>query len=362
MQRLSRDAVCQLCRRPLSNTWRRGEQLCCECGLSDDLFRPEKRWMHAGGDTPPTARVGQPASKNGGTPARSGRLAILRLALKVLAAIAPAAGEELGARMFFTPRRAPRWTRPVISNLAGLEFRFSLGRDEIACWSWGRGPTVMLIHGWEGYAAQLIHFVRPLLDAGFRVVTFDMPAHGGSSGRRVSAFDMSRAIRAVSQLFSPIRAVIAHSLGGTASIFALSEGLEVERAVLLAPGAEPRRFALALATQLGFSNVRAEGMVKRIEKRLGMPLEDASTLRVVPTMKVPVLVMHDPLDAEVPFEHGRSIAEAWPGARLELLRQMGHRRMLRDADVINSATAFITSVNDDSARHRSSAARQPASR
>jgi pimeloyl-ACP methyl ester carboxylesterase len=303
--------------------------------------------MNAGGDAYATPSIRQEARKNSGLRTRSARLAMVRLGLKVLAAIAPAIAEELGARMFFTPRRTARWTPPAISNFVATSFRLSLGKDEIACWSWGRGPTVMLVHGWEGYAAQLIHFVQPLINAGFRVVTFDMPAHGGSTGRRVSAFDMSRVIRAIAQVFAPTRAVIAHSLGGAASIFALSEGLEVERVVLLAPGAEPTHFARALATLLGFSKTRADGMLKRIENRLGMRLQDASALRVVPRMNVPLLVMHDPHDAEVPFDHGRSIAQAWPGARLELLNEMGHRRMLRDADVINAVTAFIT--NQDAA-------------
>src|SRR5262249_32679206 len=153
--------------------------------------------------------------------------------------VAPTAAEEFGARMFFTPRRARRSTMPAISAPGAALFRLFLGEDEIACWSWGRGPTVILVHVWVGYAAQLFHFVQPRDAAGFRVVTFDMRAHGGSSGRRLSAFGMSRVIRAVGQIFAPIRGVIAHSLGGTASIIALSQGMQIERAVLLAPAAEP---------------------------------------------------------------------------------------------------------------------------
>jgi pimeloyl-ACP methyl ester carboxylesterase len=266
---------------------------------------------------------------------------MFRIGLKALAAFAPAVAEERGARMFFTPRRAARRTPPAIANVAATSFHLLIEEQEIACWSWGRGPTVILVHGWEGHAGQLTHFVQPLMSAGFRVVTFDMPAHGGSTGRQLTVFDMSRVIRSVAQVFSPTRAVIAHSLGGTASIFALSEGLEVGRVVLLAPAAEPRHFARVLAARLGLSKTREEGMLKRIENRLGMRFEDASTLHLVPRMSVSALVMHDPEDAEVPFEHGKSIAEAWPGARLERLTGVGHRRMLRDVDLIKVATHFI---------------------
>ncbi len=278
---------------------------------------------------------------------------MLRLGFKSLGAIAPRAADELGARMFFTPRHSRRWIAPTV-HTPGNSFRIFFGEWELACWSWGRGPAVILVHGWEGYAGQLTYFVEPLIDAGFRVVTFDMPAHGASTGRRLSALDMARAIQAVANAFSPIRALVAHSLGGTASIFAMSQGLEVERVVLLAPAAEPTHFARLLASFLGFSETRAEGMLERIEQRLGMRLEDASALRLVSAMRAPLLLMHDPEDPEVPFEQGKAIAEAWPGAQLELLSQMGHRAMLRDPSTIASVAAFIT--GPDAYPERSAAA------
>src|SRR5262245_26813122 len=123
MLTLSRDAVCRICQSPLLNAWRTGEQLCSECGLSDELFHPHKRWITAGSDPRPAEKIGQPRSKNGGTSTRSTWHAILRLGLKVLAAIAPSAAEELGARRFFTPRRAPRSTAvPAISKLGATSF------------------------------------------------------------------------------------------------------------------------------------------------------------------------------------------------------------------------------------------------
>jgi pimeloyl-ACP methyl ester carboxylesterase len=340
-ERSTPDAVCRMCRRPLHHTWRKGGGLCCDCGLNDELFHPEARWANAPSSPKPTADIGKEARRKSSQGTRSAGLAMVRLGLKVLAAIAPSAAEERGAQMFFTPRRAPRWRSPAISELPATALHFSIDGQEIACWSWGRGATVMLVHGWEGYAAQLTEFVQPLVDAGFRVVTFDMPAHGSSTGRQVSVFDMSRVIRTVAQVFSPMRAVIGHSLGGTATIVALNEGLEAERAVLLAPGAEPKHFAGALASLLGFSGARADGMLKRIERRLGMGFDEASVLRFAPMMSVPVLVMHDPRDAEVPFKHGKRIAEAWPGARFEPLKEMGHRRMLRDVNTINAVITFI---------------------
>jgi len=280
-------------------------------------------------------------SKSAAVGARSAQLRIVRLGLKVLAAVAPAVAEERAAGWFFTPRRAPRRTPPQIAGMAAVSSHLTVGEQEIACWSWGRGPTVILVHGWEGYGAQLVHFVRPLLSAGFRVVTFDMPAHGGSTGRQLTALDMARALRAVAQEFSPTRGVIAHSLGAAVAVYAMADGLELDRAVLLAPAAEPTHFARILATALGFSESGADGVLKRIEQRFGKRLQDMNVVKFIPRSPPPLLVLHDLEDPEVPFRHGEAIARAWPGARLEPLAGMGHRRMLRDAGVIETVTAFI---------------------
>jgi pimeloyl-ACP methyl ester carboxylesterase len=54
----------------------------------------------------------------------------------------------------------------------------------IAMWTWGarskEAPAVLLAHGWGGHAAQMRAFAFPLLQAGYRVITYDQPAHGVS--------------------------------------------------------------------------------------------------------------------------------------------------------------------------------------
>ncbi len=168
-----------------------------------------------------------------------------------------------------------------------------------------------------------------------------MPAHGGSTGRQLTALDMARALRVVARQFSPTRGVIAHSLGAWVAVYAMADGLELDWAVLLAPAAEPTHFARILATALGFSGRGADGVLKRIEQRLGRRLQDMNVVQFIPRSRPPLLVFHDLEDPEVPFRHGEAIARAWPGARLEPLAGMGHRRLLRDAGVIHTAAAFI---------------------
>ena len=43
----------------------------------------------------------------------------------------------------------------------------------------------------------------------------------------------------------------------------------------------------------------------------------------------------------MPWTHGEAVARAWPGARLASVRDLGHRRLLRDARVLSQVADFI---------------------
>ena len=211
-------------------------------------------------------------------------------------------------------------------------------------WGQGRAPAVLLAHGFGGSAAQLTAFVPALLAAGYRVVAFDQPAHGTSPGRYVHLVDFARNITAVAGAFGA-RSVIAHSLGAVATLIAHSRGLPVDRAALIAPPSNVEHFAAAFASAIGLPPTELPAMLTEVERELGYPLRllDVRNLAgLVDGAPADVLVLHDEADAEVPYAHGRALAEHWPIARLVTLHGVGHRRVLRDATAIALSTRHIT--------------------
>jgi pimeloyl-ACP methyl ester carboxylesterase len=267
----------------------------------------------------------------------------MRLALRGLGAVVPGAAGTLAARMFFRPRRSPRAAPPSVPGLEARPFTVAAGRERLAAWSWGSGPTVVLVHGWEGWAGQMAGFVEPLVRAGFRAVAFDMPAHGSSTGKSASVVDFACAIRRVAKLSKPVHGVVAHSMGGAAASLAVAEGLAAERVVLMAPGADPMYFARRLAGWMGLSKASTEAMLRGVLRRFGGSWVEVEVPNLVRAVQTPMLLLHDPEDDDVPWEHGRAIAGAWPGARLEAVQGLGHRRILRDAEVIGRAVRFVAS-------------------
>jgi pimeloyl-ACP methyl ester carboxylesterase len=265
-------------------------------------------------------------------------------ASQALSWLTPSVVERSAADRFAEPRRPAFPIAPYVQGLEAHRFRIRFGEEELAAWDWGQGPTVLLVHGWNGQASQMAGFVQPLVSAGYHVVAFDLPAHGASSGSHATLDDLAEAVRAVAERVQSVHAVIAHSLGATATVVAMSRGLTVERAVLLAPPAEVPTFARAFGAAIGLPSPRIDGMLEVIEARLGGDLGAYDLRRLVPELHVPLLVLHDGEDRSVPFAHGKQVAQAAWSARLVRLAGLGHVGGLVDRAVVRLAVDFLAAA------------------
>lgn len=266
----------------------------------------------------------------------------LRAGFPVLGAAAPTLAARLAATLFGTPPRRRTSEAEWIALSRATPGRVEIDGTPIATWAWGEGPAVLLVHGWGSRGARLHSFVEPLVEGGRRVVTFDAPAHGASGGRRSSLPEFASAIARVADAAGGVEAVIAHSIGGLATAFAIERGLGIRRAVFVAPPANPDAFTDRFAGLLAIPPHVIAAMKRRFENRFDMAWADLDVPRRAQEIRVPLLVIHDRDDAEIPWEDGATIAEAWPGARLVTTEGLGHTRIVHDPEVVAQAVAFIT--------------------
>jgi pimeloyl-ACP methyl ester carboxylesterase len=263
----------------------------------------------------------------------------------LLERVAPSLGARWAERLWFTvPRAGGRRDRLV---RPGGPFRVQVHGRTVAGETWGEGPVVYLVHGWGGWRAQLDAFAGPLAEAGHRVVAFDALSHGdsdpGPSGPgRSNALELADALTAVVAANGPAAAVIAHSLGATATAYAMRNGLAVGRAVFVAPMADPLPYTRTFADRLGFGERVRTRLVRRIERRVDLPLSAFDVPAMagqVPTP--PLLLVHDRLDAETGWSDSAAIAASWPQARLVTTSGLGHRRILRAPAVVREVVEFV---------------------
>lgn len=275
-------------------------------------------------------------------------LTVMRGALRLLSATAPGIASRVAADLFMTPRRFPAPAREKAILADGTPFTVKLGTStEVHAWRFGEGPAVLLAHGWEGRGSQLTPFVAPLVERGYSVVAFDAPGHGASPGSRSSLPHFAWALRGVADAISNANnaavphAVIAHSLGCAAATLALRDSLAVHRLVYLSPPLDPVDYTARFGDILGLDAATIQGLQNRIEERFARKWSDYSLAESARAMTVPLLVVHDRDDRDTFWSEGAALAKAWPGARLLTTEGLGHRRILRDASVIDEVTQFI---------------------
>jgi alpha-beta hydrolase superfamily lysophospholipase len=105
-------------------------------------------------------------------------LGMIRSALRPVSLVASGFAAHIAQRLWFTPPPHRTSERARIVLREAHHFRVSWEGVSIACWRWGQGPAVHLIHGWGGNAGDLSRLVSPLVERGFSVVAFDAPGHG----------------------------------------------------------------------------------------------------------------------------------------------------------------------------------------
>lgn len=210
-----------------------------------------------------------------------------------------------------------------------------------ACGRGAAARSCFLVHGWGGRGTDLTGCIEPLLARGLSVLAFDapMPRESEEGCSKLAAF--VTAAGAVGREFGPVRGLIAHAEGAIAATRAISEGLRLEAAVFVAPPADLARVFLDRAIRLGFSRHVRDLMQERIEASLGMPLSAFDIVQRAPALKVPLLILHDREDSEVPWQDSAAIARAWPGAELLTSQGLGHRGILSEPAMVQRAARFL---------------------
>jgi pimeloyl-ACP methyl ester carboxylesterase len=248
-------------------------------------------------------------------------------------------------KIFCTPRSPKRKDVEEEALLLGTPLPVVIGGKRLAAWQWGDGPTVLLVHGWGGRAAQLTGFVDPLVFAGYRVVAVDVTAHGNSEGTQATLADFADAIYATSAAAGGVDFIICHSFGAAGLWIALSRGLSVKRIVMLAP-VGPLQYGISKFFEaLGLSGETQQIFYQRMAQRTGMNVPSIDRPVIAPLMTTPLLVIHDKKDKEVPFFHSQDLIQQWRNSQLLETEGLGHNRILWDKEVIQQATSFIAGVD-----------------
>ena len=219
-----------------------------------------------------------------------------------------------------------------------------LGDGRVRVLTWGTGArTVLLLHGWGSHAPRWSNMVEQLLAQGWRVIAFDAPGHGKSSGRSSSLPQFEAALAAVLALHAPVHAVVAHSMGALAAAAVLSRTppATLRAAVLVSLPQDIGYLMESFEQVLLLREPARERLLQLFVQRFGARPDELSARTLLPGIGCPVLLVHDRDDDVVPLEQAQSLAPLLQHGSLHITQGLGHSELLRDPAMIGAAVGFI---------------------
>lgn len=264
------------------------------------------------------------------------RLSWIRGVNSTLGWVAPRLVAKKMRVLFMRPRNLPPrdWELPLLATSERITLRFGL-----SALRWGKGPTVLLMHGWEGRPTQFAALIMALVDAGYTVVALDGPAHGRSPGREANVLLFARAMLEAAAELPPLQAVIGHSMGGASAMLAVQLGLRTETLVSIAAPARIHGVLRGFARMMGLPPNARSAFIRLVENDVGMRASKMDVAHY--QLDVPGLIVHADDDTFVSVRESQLIHEAWFDSRLLRLPQGGHQRVLADPRVIDGVLSLL---------------------
>jgi len=271
---------------------------------------------------------------------------LLRIVFPIFARFFPKAASRFAYKIFTTPRsRAKHKNSDKILEQAKI-FDFLYGSHMLKGYEWGSGDkTVLLVHGWESRGTALRSFVPKLVEKGFKVVAFDGPAHGNSSGKRTDLPSFGGAIRAIINHTGNVHGIIAHSFGGVSTVFTLANletELKIEKLVLIGVPSSAKKVIKSFTKMINAPEAIFKNILQFIEQKFSLSMDDADIRKVANRINVKeAMIVHDESDQIVPISEGKLIACAWPNATFLITNGYGHFKLMKNPDLVDRVTAFL---------------------
>lgn len=270
--------------------------------------------------------------------------ALIILSAKLCAFISTKLVTRFAAKIFTTPikHKVPKREFEMDSkSLKKTIYVPSINKSVVTYLYGASERKILIVHGWSGRGTQLFKIADELLQNGFSTISFDAPAHGKSEGKTTIMSEFIASILEIERQFGPFDFVIGHSLGGMSVLNAIKDGLSVEKAVIIGSGDIVQDILDEFVFKLGLKKEISQNLRDFFESKYQVKMDDFSAYRAAKKIEIPVLVVHDNDDPEVPVKAGIHINENLKSGNLFLTDGLGHRKILGNQNVIRKILEFI---------------------
>lgn len=267
------------------------------------------------------------------------------ISTRLCSLISPKLVTAYTAKLFTTPikHKIPKRELKMDSESIQKAIEIPSINKKIVVYEYGKSDKkILLVHGWSGRGTQLFKIADTLLENGYSIVSFDAPAHGKSAGKSTIMSEFIEAVLEIDKQYGPFEIAIGHSLGGMSVLNALKNGLEVKKAVVIGSGDIVQDILDDFIFKLRLKSEISIRLCDYFETKYQVKMDDFSVYKAAKELEIPVLVIHDENDPEVPVKAGIHIHENLKNGTLFLTEGLGHRKLLGNQAVIKKIIEFIS--------------------
>jgi pimeloyl-ACP methyl ester carboxylesterase len=263
---------------------------------------------------------------------------------RLLYRISPFLAEKFARKLFITPIKHKIPKREFHMEEKSIQNKLFIPaiNKKIVVYSYGNSnKKILLVHGWSGRGTQLVKIADAFLENGYSTISFDAPAHGKSETKTTLMLEFIESVLEIEKKYGPFEFAVGHSLGGMSILNAIKQGLKVKKAVVIGSGNSVINIVNTFVEKIGLPNKVAVIMRNNFEKKYHFEMESFSAYEAAKEVHVPVLVIHDADDEDIPVAEAYHLAENLINKEILITNNLGHRKILGDAAVLHKIVEFL---------------------
>lgn len=266
---------------------------------------------------------------------------------KILQSISISLATKFAILFFKTPMRfkTPDREQIMVQSAQNEMLKIPEIGKKIMIYRYGYSKRkVLLVHGWSGRGTQMYKLADKFLENGFMTISFDGPAHGQSTGKTTMMNEFIIAIKFIEEKYGPFEIAVGHSLGGMAVLNAIKQGFNVKKSVIIGSGDIISDIISNFLSKLELSQKIGNKMKQYFLKKFGENIDNFSASVAAADVNIPVLVVHDTNDKEVPVSCAYNIRKNLINSEILVTNDLGHTRILKDNVVIKRVVEFCNRI------------------
>ncbi|WP_242205542.1 alpha/beta hydrolase [Aestuariivivens insulae] len=246
--------------------------------------------------------------------------------INCIAIFSPQYAASLAIKLFSSPQKGKHTTEGIDFLNTSFQEAVSYKNYDIITYRWpGKKAPVLLVHGWESNAFRWKALIENLKSNGFEVIALDAPAHGNSGSNSFNVVDYSECLFRIAKKFNA-QTVVAHSLGGTATIFFQHKYQlpQLKKLVLLGAPSNIKDVFRRYTNMMGYSPSVVKAIDAFVLQHFGNTPDYYNAAEFSKSIKAKGLIIHDINDNIIPYNDALDYKEQFPNTTLITTNNLDH--------------------------------------